>query len=79
MDEATQARKSVSSTLLLTVFMLVGLVIIVFAVRTYEAQLEAATADREAAYAAEYAAVDAAAAEATATETAATEEAVPAE
>jgi hypothetical protein len=79
MDEATQARKSVSSTLLLTVFMLVGLVIIVFAVRTYEAQLEAATADREAAYAAEYAAVDAAAAETTATEAATPEEAAPAE
>jgi hypothetical protein len=80
MDETTQAKKSVSSALLLTVFMLVGLVIIVFAVRTYEARLEVANAEREAQYAAEYAAVDEAAAEtATTTEDAVTEEAAPAE
>lgn len=83
MDDVVQVKKSVSSTLLLAVFLLVGLVIIVFSVRTFEAQLAAETAAREAAYAAEYAAIDAAAAAAAeegATEgTAPAEEAAPAE
>lgn len=78
MNEVAQPRKSVSSKLLLTVFFLIGLVIIVFAVRTFEAQLAAANEAREAEYAAEYAAIDAAAAEEAATEPAA-EEAAPAE
>lgn len=69
MEQALQVKKSVSSKLLLTVFLLVGLAIIVLAVKTFEARLEAANAAREAEYAAEYAAIDAAAA---------TEEAAPA-
>jgi hypothetical protein len=78
MNEVAQPRKSVSSTLLLTVFFAIGLVIIVFAVRTFEAQLAEANAAREAEYAAEYAAIDAGAAEETAAEPAAGE-AAPAE
>lgn len=58
MDEIAQPRKSVSSKLLLTVFLLIGLVIIVVAVRTYEARLAAANEAREAEYAAEYAAYE---------------------
>jgi len=60
MDEVAPAKKSVSSTLLLTVFLVIGLVIIVFSVRKFEADLAEANAAKEAEYAAEYAAFDAA-------------------
>lgn len=60
MNEVVQAKKSVPSTVLLAVFMAVGLVFIVLMVRTFEARLAAANEAREAEYAAEYAEFEAA-------------------
>ena len=55
-----QAKKGVSSKLLLTVFLLIALAVSVFLVKTFERWLAEDNAAREAEYAAEYAAIDAA-------------------